>query len=170
MMVEIRKIIEKEKDDNIIKIRESLYPLMKFYCDWIVHSEKDEITAEIEQIMLRIDKEYLGREEVDRKSANINLIYMEELRKEKDYFLGDFGLSKEIIEEERWVPFVQLISKVLVDQPINFSNYNNKNNKKGIKPIHNIESFTFELANNSAAIWSNKFLDDRKEQRFANAF
>ncbi len=44
LMVEIRKVIDHEKSN-------ATYPLLKFYSDWTVHTEKGHITPEIKQMM-----------------------------------------------------------------------------------------------------------------------
>src|SRR3989344_7144973 len=44
LMVEVRKIIDHEKSG-------ATYPLLKFYGDWTVHTEKSYITSEIKQVM-----------------------------------------------------------------------------------------------------------------------
>lgn len=160
-MVEIRKIIEKEFNSK------ALYPLLEFYCDWTVHSEKDRITPEIESIMIRIDKELNEKDDYNirnngRNSENIKFIYAEELKKEFKSFLSDFGLPYDLCDDSsRWISFIQLLYKVLIDQPINF---------KAGNPVHNIKTFILEPAAEGAVIWVIKFFDNRRDLRFGNAF
>jgi hypothetical protein len=43
LLIEIRKILD--RDSNM------KYPLLRFYCDWCVHTRKDKITPQIKLIM-----------------------------------------------------------------------------------------------------------------------
>lgn len=127
LMVEIRKVIDREK--NSVK-----YPLLKFYTDWIVHTEKDHITTEIRQIMEEMYETAKAEiiNSLKRKSGSpiIRFAYMEDLYKEMEQFLKKYNINTALTGKEVWLQFVQLLVKVLQNQPI-------KN------PIDDVVSFYF---------------------------
>lgn len=172
LMVEIRKILDREKSSER-KVQDP-YQLLRFYCDWVVHTEKDGITPEIEQIMIKIYNELLEHESkgflsYGKISSNTDFVYMGELKLQMELFFKEMGLNLKLVRNENWTPFVALLVGVLVDQPINFVKYNKRNEKKGILPLHNIKSFAFETSNPNAAIWRITFLDE-STQAFGNVF
>ena len=125
LMVAVRKILEHEKD------RESL--LLRFYCDWIVHTEKDRITDDIREMMVEIYKTV--KEEIEQPysvqvmSPVMQFAYMDKLKEEMEKFLTDRGIDKALIDTG-WLEFVKVLVKVLENQPIN-------------KPTDNIKLFSF---------------------------
>ena len=176
LMVEVRKVIDQELnsglDKEIKKIKDSLYPLLKFYCDWVVHSRKDNITPEIESIMVRIDKSLSSGSKypfLDSGLENIDFIYMDESKKQFKEFLEDFGLNSDITKKDDWTSFIQLLIGILIEQPIDFAKYNENNKKKGVEPIHSIKSFSFKPAAPGAAIWEFILLDGTSK-KFGNGF
>jgi hypothetical protein len=142
-MVEIRKILEREcgEETNLS------YPLIKFYCDWVLHTEKTKITPEIKEIINRIDSEIPVIGEVaDRQqiSQALSFIRMSELAEELKRFFYNFGIPPTTIDEPNWTSFVKLLISILVDQPI-------------ILRDGNIKSFSFILTGQGEASWFIEF-------------
>lgn len=158
LMVEIRKVIDHEKSG-------ATYPLLKFYGDWTVHTEKSHITSEIKQVM----EEMYKTAEADianpalRKSGSsiMRFAYMEGLGHEMKSFLENHGAEPFLAQEKsRWLEFVKLLVKILENQPI-------------INPAPNIESFFFEPANARCVIGVLKFkqlVGGEPLYRFGNAY
>jgi hypothetical protein len=128
LMVAVRKILEHEKD------KESL--LLRFYCDWIVHTEKDRITDDIREMMVAIYKTVKSEIErpysVQAMSPVMQFAYMDKLKDEMGKFLADRGIDKALIDSG-WLEFVKILVKVLENQPIN-------------KPTTDIKLFSFTPA------------------------
>lgn len=128
LMVAVRKILEHEKD------KESL--LLRFYCDWIVHTEKDRITDDIREMMVEIYKTVKNEIErpysVQAMSPVMQFAYMDKLKAEMEKFLTDRGIDKTLIDTG-WLEFVKILVKVLENQPIN-------------KPTGDIKLFSFTPA------------------------
>ena len=158
LMVEIRKIIDHEKSS-------STYPLLKFYSDWTVHTEKDHISPEIQQMMEAIYK--TAKSDIAnpalRKAGSpiMQFAYMEGLGQEMKSFLENHGVDPSLAtKKDKWIEFVKLLVKILENQPIN-------------NPSANIESFFFEPANAGCVIGVLKFKNPIGEQplyRFGNAY
>lgn len=132
LMVEIRKVIDHEKSGAI-------FPLLKFYGDWIVHTEKDHITPEIKQIMTTMYQtaETDIKNPALRKAGSpiMQFAYMKGLGQEMKSFLENHGIDSYLAtEENKWLEFVKLLVKILEDQPIT-------------NPTPDIEFFVFEPAN-----------------------
>jgi hypothetical protein len=142
LMVEMRKVIDHEKSS-------STYPLLKFYGDWTVHTEKDHITTEIKQMMTMMYQtaEADIKNPAFRKAGSpiMQFAYMEGLSQEMKSFLEDHGIDSYLAtEENKWLEFVKLLVKVLENQPIT-------------APTPDIEFFIFEPANEGCVIGVLKF-------------
>jgi hypothetical protein len=116
LLVEIRKILDRDKNEK--------YPILRFYCDWSVHTEKDRITKKMREIMnsiycdvrVQIQSPALAR----AKSKIIDFMYMEDLQAEMKIFLSEYDLPKTLTSQKNnWLEFVKLLVKILADQPIN---------------------------------------------------
>ena len=141
-MVEIRKILDHENNN-------SKYPLLKFYSDWTVHTEKTHISSEIKKMMNKIyqtaSDEIANPTSTQARSPIMQFAYMEELGKEIKQFLESHGLNLAIAsEKDKWIKFIQLLIGVLENQPIN-------------NPTKDIEYFRFEPANPGCVIGTLKF-------------
>lgn len=118
LLVEIRKV--SDRDNNRKK-----YPLLRFYCDWCVHTDKDRITPEMQAIMTDIYadifNELTNHLRVKKGSSKIvGFMYMEDLKIEVQTFLQEYGLMDSLVsDKENWIAFVSNLVNVLVDQPIN---------------------------------------------------
>ena len=115
-LVEIRKILDRENNRK--------YPILRFYCNWSVHTDKDS-TREMEAVMKDI------YEDIEKQIANpalvgmggktkvIGFMYMEDLQAEIEKFLQEYQLRISLTEKSIWLEFVKLLVKILADQPIN---------------------------------------------------
>ena len=129
LMVEIRKIRDHERINNSSKD----VTLLRFYCDWTVHTEKTGITdnmlAIMEQVFQDIKAQITNPAMVQAMSPVMQFAYMDKLKDALKIFLEDHGMNTVLINEN-WLPFIQLLVKVLENQPI-------KN------PTDDIELFSF---------------------------
>jgi hypothetical protein len=115
-LVEIRKVLDRENNRE--------YPILRFYCNWSVHTDKDS-TKEMEVVMKDIYRD------IEKQIANpalvgmkgkmkvIGFMYMEDLQIEIQKFLQEYELPISITEKNNWLEFVKLFVKILADQPIN---------------------------------------------------
>lgn len=131
-MVEIRKVIDL---DNSAK----MFPLLKFYSDWIVHSRKDYITSEIEDMMKKMYdhavKIISSPMTIEADSPMMEFAYMKELRKEMRAFLRAHGIDTALSDhDDPWISFISPLIKVLENQPI-------------VNPIPEVVQFLFTPAN-----------------------
>lgn len=119
LMVSIRKILDHER----INGSNNKYQLIRFYCDWVVHIEKDHITDEmcklINEIYIDIKSQIENPFSVKKGSATSRFAYMNNLQNEMESFLRDRNLDTKFIEDDNWIQFIQLLVKILENQPIN---------------------------------------------------
>ena len=132
LLVEIRKILDHKKTGG--------YPLLRFYADWCVHTEKDKITKQIKAIMENILKEIkrgMLNKSQSKPDPNLLCVYsfisMCELKKEMKLFLEECGLPNDLIRLEEWNSLQEILPSILADQPI-------------IKPCDGIRKFAFTQA------------------------
>lgn len=142
LMVEIRKILDHENSNP-------KYPLLKFYSDWTVHIKKDRISPEMEKIMSNMyetaSNEIVNPISAQAMSPVIQFAYMESLGKEVKQFLESHNLDSSLADEkDKWIKFIQLLIKVLENQPIN-------------NPTKDIEYFCFVPADPGCVIGTLKF-------------
>lgn len=115
LMVYIRKFLDSDK--------RYVFPLIRFYCDWVVHTKKDKITPEIKKIATLLEN-----------PQNItNFLEMSELRREFIIFLRKFKLPIIFAEDEiNWHSFCSMLFGTIAEQPLN-------------NPTPNIEFICFKL-------------------------
>lgn len=115
LLVEIRKILDHENSSS--------FPILRFYADWSVHTEKDRITPQIRAIIEGIRDKIIERQNnrtfVDPKPELIPFVSMDQLKTEMDQFLQGHSMPGTLILKENWLAFRNLLAKVLTDQPIN---------------------------------------------------
>jgi hypothetical protein len=68
LMVELRKLLDRQEEE----IPERLFPLIRFYADWTVHTRKDYITPRIQEIMGKVDENLNSYP----KEGNLNFLSM----------------------------------------------------------------------------------------------
>lgn len=129
LMVEIRKVIDQARSLG-------RYPLLGFYADWTVHSEKDGVTDEIRHMLEQIGQvafeETKDQHQDAPKRAPIKAFaHMAGLRREMQLFLTGHGIPPDLsANDEHWTAFVEQLLRVLESQPIN-------------RPAHNVKSVSF---------------------------
>jgi len=105
-LVEIRKIIEKEKTYKY-------YPIVSFYCDWIVHPQIDhkKTISNILHLLKLIEegKGYVGMSELYSMSA---------FRENMSSFLTNKKIKDFTKNEQDWRRFFINLKNILVEQPI----------------------------------------------------
>ncbi len=126
LMVSIRKILDNENDTE--------FSLVRFYCDWTVHTKKDRVTSVmkkiIRQIYIAVKLDLESPEAIKDGSTPISdFIYMEHLKEEVNKFIIKYSISSPFNVVE-WESFAKLLIKVLESQPI-------------ISPIKEISSLYF---------------------------
>jgi hypothetical protein len=139
------------------------YPILKFYCDWAVHTQKDHVTREMKEIVSNMYDDIVyeihkGWPPQRRKVTSF--MYMEELKLELKKFLEGFGLPTKLTEKSNWVEFVSTFVNVLSDQPI-------------ISPTENIESINILPTTRGVVICRIIFSEPIKEFKYydyKNAF
>ena len=94
-----------------------VFPVLRFYCDWALHTNKTHITPEIEAIMKNIERDGLR---LNESSETLNrFIKMEQLRQEVVNFCDAAMLVTEVLKNDLvWQNFHGLLMQVLSDQPI----------------------------------------------------
>ncbi len=116
--VSLRKLLEHREKEG-----KKNFPLLHFYCDWLLHIEKsrsiDVITLEI----LRELQEDLKKQIADpfnfMPDKVIKFISFHHLIKEIEDLLCEEGLNaKPINTKEKWVKLQVYLAKILSDQPL----------------------------------------------------
>ena len=126
-LVEIRKVLDHKNNRK--------YPILRFYCNWSVHTDKDstkEMKAIMENIYEDVKKQIANPALVGIKGKTkvVGFMYMEDLQSEILKFLQEYELPTSLTERSNWLEFIKLLVKILVDQPIN-------------TPCAGIKQFTF---------------------------
>ncbi len=155
LLVEIRKLLE---------VSRKKYPILRFYCNWAVHTSKDRNNEAILDIMKRIDFSILNEKifpkhgiSFSSDNSALEFLYFEELKNEMLNFCRDFSLPLEIFEHEPWASFRNLLVQILTDQPLN-------------NLIPSIETVCFEHVIKGAANLVIKFKDGRGVRSFLNYY
>lgn len=159
LMVEIRKILDHENDHR----QRGDFSLLRFYCDWTVHTEKTRITDDMRSIMNVVYKDAKSHIETpamrEAMSPVMQFAYMDKLKEQMASFLEQRGLNMALVGDG-WLSFVQLLVKVLENQPIN-------------DPTDDIASFSFVPAAErcvAGVIYFKKPINGYRHYKFANAY
>lgn len=99
----IRKLIE-------IKNLQQKYKVLKFYCDWALHSVIS-YTKPVEDIL----DEFIS----DRESR-VNFLYFKHFVDEFGEFAGEHNITSSIFKHKKLDRFLELLAEVLSDTPIIF--------------------------------------------------
>lgn len=138
IMVEIRKILDHNKDHW----RNGDFTLLRFYCDWTVHTDKTRITESMKSAMQEIfqDIKYQMKMPVvaQTNSSVTRFVYMEALRAEMKRFLEEHNINLNLVDNG-WMSFVKVLVKVLENQEM-------------LSPTDDIVSFTFLPANDGCVV------------------
>lgn len=123
LMVELRKLLDREKDQNGTNI----YPIVRFHADWALHTRKDVITSAMKKIMSDIDNSI----HTYPKDGNIDFLLLPDFRKELTELLQENSLPNEFCkDDDRWINFMTALTQLLADQPI-------------VNPTDNIAEFRY---------------------------
>jgi len=150
LMVETRKLIEHGSSDN--------YHVVKFYCDWVVHIEKDRITPEIKKviqqtyssIVYQINNPY----RLTPKPATTDFAYLSDFRKQLgELYEAEDICSRLVDNNDIWTLFISQLVKVLENQPIN-------------QPIPEVEKVMFLPAADNCVIFRVVFTNPIKDYNY----
>jgi len=114
LLVEIRKILEHDQDSN--------FKVLKFFCDWSVHTQKDRQMAGIIDIASKIDQlvSTVDKITTEQHEQILKFFEMSELRDELSKFFTMHSLPLALCEgDSNWSSFVDVLTQVLSNQPIN---------------------------------------------------
>jgi hypothetical protein len=146
LMVELRKLLEREH-------RGDQFSLVRFYCDWTVHTSKDRGQAAIKDLMEKLNK-CLGNGSPYPTEDAFNFFSLSELRRELSELFRTHGLRTELCQDDRhWTRFVDVLVQVLADQPIT-------------NPIRDISSVSFVAGNIGTKTVTVEFTDGRPPVTF----
>jgi hypothetical protein len=129
LVVEIRKYLDQ------LDARGSNFKLLRFYCDWAVHTRKDRHLAHIAPV---IEEMYSNaRQEIQGKVAQgsaVTFMYFTALRSEMRTFFESVGIDTRLTNnDELWTAYAKLMASILADQPI-------------VEPTDQVRLCTFEPA------------------------
>ncbi len=113
LLVEIRKMLDQ---DNIPG-----YKLLRFFCDWAVHTKKDRKMEGIVDIVTKIDNLISNVDKITSQQNEqiLKFLEMNELRKEFSQFLIVHNLPISLCKDDHnWSTFVDVLVQVLSEQPI----------------------------------------------------
>jgi len=124
LMVEIRKLIEQldlEKE----------CPILRFYCNWSVHTKKERDNRAINEVIQEIERSIVSgkkfqetKQFIPNGNSLLDFISFTELKKEMECFFNKFSFPIVIFEENNWYNFRDLLIQILTDQPITNINGN----------------------------------------------
>lgn len=113
LLVEIRKILEHDNETG--------YKLLRFFCDWTVHTKKDRKMEGIIEIVTKIDSLISSVDKIttEQNEQILKFLEMNELRKELSQFLTSRSLPNDLGKDNHnWSIFVDILAQVLSGQPI----------------------------------------------------
>lgn len=114
LLIQIRKILEHDQDSN--------FKVLRFFCDWSVHTQKDRQMAGIIDIANKIDQlvSTVDKITTEQHEQILKFFEMSELRDELSKFFTRHSLPLALCEEDdNWSSFVDILAMVLSNQPIN---------------------------------------------------
>ncbi|MDE2096060.1 MAG: hypothetical protein KGL39_02325 [Patescibacteria group bacterium] len=126
--VEIRKIIEHLCDGLSKEEKRGIYPIVRFYADWCLHTRKnftDDFRDYLEVIVAEVEKdknmsliEFLSTQS---RHGLAPLIELEELKNQLSSFLEKNNIDTHFLEDEDlWFSFRNSVGKILAEQPLVF--------------------------------------------------
>lgn len=152
LMVQIRKILDYLDDKT--------YSILRFYCDWAVHTKKSH-TEPIREVIERIEGSInkgraFGKQFLADNSSPFEFMGLIELQREMESFFKDVALPEAIFQNSNWSDFRHLLLRILANQPIT-------------DPTSNIAKVYFLTASKGAGVLMVEFKDG-KSYRFVNRF
>jgi hypothetical protein len=148
LMVEVRKLLDREHPrDRFAKVR--------FYCDWMVHTQKDRNQDAIRDSMEELN-DCLNNDSQHPQEDFMSFFSLVELRKEMFNLFEIHGLRTQVCQDDRyWNCFVDVFIQVLSDQPIT-------------NPINGISSIAFVPEKKGTKSVSVEFSDQRPPGTFGD--
>lgn len=120
LFVELRKLLDHAREETQINS-----PHLRFYCDWVVHISKDRIdpvTLEVIRNMEAGINKQIKTPYLNLGEEAIDFAYFRSLHKELLGLLIAESLSIAKIEQEAaWTKIVNVLVKVLENQPLNIA-------------------------------------------------
>jgi len=118
LMVELRKFLDRFEDGRRWKAG-----LIRFYCNWTLHTSKDGDSKNMAPIMKRIYKdirtELKGGQKTTKHTPVVGFLEMEDLRASMLEFFREHHINLALIKRnESWRAFVLHMVSILADQPI----------------------------------------------------
>ena len=101
LLVNIRKLLESD--------RRYSFPLINFYCDWMVHVRKDRITLEMSKVAVKFENpKYVKK-----------MLLMEDLRREMQKFLTKYHLNVRLTKNAKgWKEIFSMFACTFLDPPL----------------------------------------------------
>jgi hypothetical protein len=126
-----------------IEVKSKKRKTLKFYCDWLLHPQKDRFHSEMKKYIKEIYQNAVWNitnpARVSSSDKITELIYFKVLRNELKTELLDSNLPTSIINGESWLSVIHTLVKLLEDQPL-------------IKPIPEVDFIKFIPSAEGAAI------------------
>lgn len=120
-LVESRKILDKQR----AAANSDLFPVLRFYADWSVHTEKDRRMTTIKQMIRALDTSInnlgysIAEMPVNNPQPIADFVLMIELRKEILAYLKQFKLPERLFSNNSdWLVFVNSLIGILDEQPL----------------------------------------------------
>lgn len=118
LFVQIRKLLDHTRNNNAI----DRYKHLRFYCDWVVHINKDRIDESTLEVLKSFEagmKKMIGSHGYHAPGP-VNFAYFESVQAEIIDFLSTQGIEyRPFFEDESWINIICGLAKVLENQPIN---------------------------------------------------
>lgn len=137
LLVEIRKLLDHGRPSLHHR-----YPQLRFYADWVVHTELSRISrgSALYEYLKRINDAvavYIQKNnEQDMLKKITNAISLDRIKDEMTTFFQEGGLDGHLLEVAQWRNFIKLLISILTDSPLLAPN----------KPDFNlVEQFSFKL-------------------------
>jgi hypothetical protein len=125
IMVEVRKLLDSTRTVH----PDRRYPMLRLYCDWIVHVELNGPQAQA--VLKTFDAAYALRASGESRDSILEgeiqrLIHLRTLRREFESFCAEFDLPT--IKRDKWISFIRRYADVVQDCPLTM-------NAKGLNNI-----------------------------------
>ncbi len=118
LLVEIRKLMDR------IECKEDKYKILRFYCNWALHTKKSRQLDVISSVVTGIEESIFGgHASPDGQfwpsgNSHVQFIYKKELQQNMTKFFSKYSLPTDIFTTDKWKRFISLLIQVLIDQPI----------------------------------------------------
>lgn len=117
VMVEVRKVLDHAYN------KKTDYTPLRFYCDWVVHTDKSHNLQHIAPLVQQVYDDVKNQIEqgphfFPPDQAIVKFMYMEGLKAEMEDLFTKEGLPLDLFDKARWTSFVSALVQVLTNQPI----------------------------------------------------